>query len=197
MKLLFLFFTLGLMLGGCTAITPKNKDTYDQPRMNKEQQPEPGSDAFYLNIAKELYVAQQYKQAYQITTGLAEKNNAEAQYLLGYLYYYGQGVPVDIKQGSKWISISADSGYRPAIEALVLIKHGLTPDNKCSPVNLAPQEETIVKKDVDNVSTIEKNEEVAHETIELNKGEVLITPKTNKTNKTNEDKIKAAIIGGK
>ncbi|MCU7801339.1 MAG: hypothetical protein KZQ70_14710 [gamma proteobacterium symbiont of Lucinoma myriamae] len=187
MKSFILFFTLSLMLGGCTATTPENKDTYDQPRMNMEQEPEPGSDAFYLNIAKDLYVAQQYKQAYQITTGLAEKNNPEAQYLLGYLYYYGQGVPVDIKQGSKWIAISADSGYRPAIEALVLIKHGLTPDNKCSSVKLSPQEESVVKKDVDSAATIVKNKEVSNETIELNKGEVLITPKTNKTN---EDKSK-------
>lgn len=191
MKLFCLFFTLSLMLGGCTTITPENKNTYDEPIMNMERAPEPGSDAFYLNIAKDLYVAGQYKQAHQITTGLAEKNNAEAQYLLGYLYYYGQGVPIDVKQGAKWITISADSGYRPAIEALVLIKHGLTPDNKCSTVNSVPQEASAVKNNIDSASLSAENEEVSIETVELKKGEILITPKNNKIKADKpEEKVK-------
>lgn len=192
MKLFILFFTAALILSGCNATTPKNENS-DKLLENNEQvvpEPEPGSDAYYLNIAKDLFVAKQYKQAYQITAGLAEKNNTEAQYLLGYLYYYGQGVPVDAVQGSKWISVSADAGYRPAIEALVLIKHGLTPDNKCSSVDLLPANEGQNAAADINVNGSNKKPliqsgdimtaDIKTDTLKINtlkEGEVLITPK--------------------
>ncbi len=175
MKLFILFFILSMVLNGCSLFTPENKTSDEVEKKNTEQVIEPGSDAYYMNIAKDLYTAQQYKQAYQISSVLAEKNNVEAQYLLGYLHYYGQGVPVDIKQGSKWISAAADAGYRPAIEALVLIKHGLTPDNKCSSVNLLSENTKAVEQPVINKKA-DKSLVVSNE---LKKGEVLITPKTN------------------
>lgn len=175
MKLFILFITSGLILSGCNAITPKNENSPELLQENSKKEIEPGSDAYYLNIARDLFVAQQYKQAYQITAGLAEKNNIEAQYLLGYLYYYGQGVAVDTKQGEKWISISADSGYRPAIEALVLIKHGLTPDNKCSSVDLVSV--NTENKILDNSTESNINEAPSLISDKPEKGEVLITPK--------------------
>ncbi|WP_198265609.1 tetratricopeptide repeat protein [sulfur-oxidizing endosymbiont of Gigantopelta aegis] len=127
------------------------------------------SDDAYLQIAKDLFVAQQYKQAYQIASTLADKNNVEAQYLLGYMVYYGYGVTSDPEQGTKWITISADTGYRPAIEALVLIKHGLTPDNKCSAVNLLPESESNKR--------IDKTANTTDASMLLKEGEILITPK--------------------
>ena len=175
MKLFILFFILSIVLNGCSLFTPENKTSDEYEKKSTEQVIEPGSDAYYMNIAKDLYTAQQFKQAYQISSVLAEKNNVEAQYLLGYLHYYGQGVPVDIKQGSKWISTAADAGYRPAIEALVLIKHGLTPDNKCSSVNLLSENTKAVEQPVINKKT-EKPTVVSNE---LKTGEILITPKTN------------------
>ncbi len=156
------------------------------------------SDDSYLQIAKDLFVAGQYRQAYQISSNLAEKNNVEAQYLLGYMIFYGYGVPADEKQGTKWINVSADTGYRPAIEALVLIKHGLTPDNKCSSVNLLPESKNVSHSETSQeprnraVTQHDQNAEpmitdasasqkvkntMALTSTQLKEGEVLITPK--------------------
>ena len=173
MKFLFLFTTLSFLLSGCDSILPVNGNSENNIESFSDSQ-NTESDEYYLQIAKDLFVAQQYKQAYQIATHLAEKNNVEAQYLLGYMLYYGHGAPADIEQGTKWINVSADTGYRPAIEALVLIKHGLTPDNKCSSVNLLP--EAKIKDD-----ELPKNSE-----LNLKGGEILITPQgiQSKENKT-------------
>ena len=173
MKLLFLFVMLSLFLSGCNS-TPFISENSEKDIESDSSSASIGADAYYMQIAKDLFVARQYKQAYQIAINLAEKNNAEAQYLLGYMLYYGHGVPADTEQGTKWINVSADTGYRPAIEALVLIKHGLTPDNKCSSVNLLP--EAKIKDD-----ELSKKSE-----LNLKGGEILITPQgtQSKTNKT-------------
>lgn len=89
------------------------------------------NDDEYLQIAKDLFVARQYKQAYRMAKKLAQNNSPEAHYLLGYLLYYGYGVKADREQGKMWIKKAADAGYRPAIEALVMIRYKLTPDKKC------------------------------------------------------------------
>lgn len=165
---------LGLFLSSCSSTSVLDKGS--ESNIEKISTSTPAeSDTYYLQIAKDLYVARQYKQAYQISSKLAEKNNAEAQYLLGYLLYYGQGVPADIKQGTKWINISADADYRPAIEALVLIKHGLTPDNKC-PSNIElPEtniENSVKKKQPENKDLITKSHK-------LKEGELIVTPQGN------------------
>ncbi len=170
MKATFLTM-LALLLSACNSIPFMADDSQDKNDAvaAAEVQPEPAgrAEVSYLQIAKDLFVAKQYKQAFQIAEKLSEeKDNVEAQYLLGYMLYYGYGVTADVEQGKKWISVAADTGYRPAIEALVLIKHGLTPDNKCSSVNLLPAQAD--KHPVDN-----KNET----TLALKEGEVLITPK--------------------
>lgn len=133
MKQISLILLLGFLLSGCQTMSLWDEPEAIQDPSNIENNTKKtlSDDADYLNIAKELYVAGQYKQAYQIASKLAEKGSPEAQYLLGYLVYYGQGVARDKEQGSKWIQMAADAGYRPAIEGHVMIKHGLTPDNKC------------------------------------------------------------------
>ena len=158
-----------MLLSGCNLNFISNEDDLDNDRGTLSEIKMAESDASYLQIAKDLYVAGQYRQAYQIAINLSENNNVEAQYLQGYMLYYGQGVAIDKEQGTKWISVAADTGYRPAIEALVLIKHGLTPDNKCSPVNLIQGSNTI-----NNGQSDKKSNPVSDS---LNKGEVLITPK--------------------
>ena len=173
MKHIVAIFFIPLFLAGCqTTSFFDNSSSADSPDIDVTAGSD--SDAYYLNIAKDLYVAGQYKQSYQIASKLTENNNVEAQYLLGYLLYYGQGVPVDIKQGTKWITVSADVGYRPAIEALVMIRHGLTPDNKCSSGILIPE------------NTKKTGDTSRDATLKLKEGEVLITPDSN--NKSLEQK---------
>ncbi len=117
-----------VFLSGCQYMTA---DTDTEDTNEKSIAINNSDDEEYLKIAKELFVAKQYKQSYQIARKLAQKDNPEAHYLLGYLLYYGYGVKADQEEGAKWIQKSADTGYRPAIEALVMIQYNLTPDKKC------------------------------------------------------------------
>ncbi len=146
MKFTILTLSIALLLSGCSLNsiglddisldTENNEAAANRVSSQNEKDNKHKTDEPYLQIAKDLFIAGQYKQAYQISSNLAEKDQVEAQYLLGYMIYYGYGIPADIKQGTKWINVAADKGHRPAIEALILIKHGLTPDNKCSTINL-------------------------------------------------------------
>lgn len=195
MKYNILFVSVSIILSGCASnpFTAENSkgDVYSSVLSNTTTE-----STSYLQIAKDLFVAGQYKQAYQISSNLAEKNDVEAQYLLGYMIYYGYGVPADAEQGTKWITVSADTGHRPAIEALVLIKHGLTPDNKCSSVNFVPDTEVAsqseheskpIKKSNSKSKTKQKDNQVSQSdelkksnqisSIDLKEGEILITPK--------------------
>ncbi|MCW8931071.1 MAG: hypothetical protein OQL19_12630 [Gammaproteobacteria bacterium] len=180
MKLFFLLILLSFSLSGCYSnYFVKENSVSDETKHVSSNTSDNESAASYLNIAKDLFVAGQYKQAYQIASNLSEQNNIEAQYLLGYMTYYGYGIPVDTTQGTKLITISADRGYRPAIEALVLIKHGLTPDNNCSSVNLQSDETEVannkIRKEIKSVEDDIKSPK-------LKEGEVLITPKRERTN---------------
>lgn len=54
---------------------------------------------------------------------LACDGNAEAQYAVGYMYYYGLGVAQDTETGYFWIKRSADQHFQPAIDALQTMQH--------------------------------------------------------------------------
>lgn len=49
---------------------------------------------------------------------LACDGDPQAQYAVGYMFYYGYGVGQDTVIGCFWIKRAADQGYPPAIEAL-------------------------------------------------------------------------------
>ena len=117
-----------LLTGGCQYLGVDEETDSEQKPINTTKDT---NDDEYLQIAKDLFVAKQYKQAYRMAKKLAQNNNPEAHYLLGYLLYYGYGVKADKEQGKIWIKKAADTGYRPAIEALVMIQYNLTPDKKC------------------------------------------------------------------
>jgi TPR repeat protein len=46
----------------------------------------------------------------------AEQGYATAQYSLGQVYEYGDGVPQDYTQAMRWYRQAADQGFKPAIE---------------------------------------------------------------------------------
>jgi TPR repeat protein len=62
-----------------------------------------------------------YKRAMRELWPLAADGRAEAQYAIGYMYYYGLGVAQDTDTGYFWIKRAADKGYPPAIKALGII----------------------------------------------------------------------------
>lgn len=62
---------------------------------------------------------------------LAEQGDPEAQYLLGKMYHYGQGVDRDYSAAVKWYRAGADQGYTKARRNLAVMYargHGVTRD---------------------------------------------------------------------
>jgi TPR repeat protein len=59
-----------------------------------------------------------YKRSMQTLLPLACDGNAEAEYAVGYMYYYGYGVAQDTDVGYFWINRSAQKGFAPAKEAI-------------------------------------------------------------------------------
>lgn len=76
-----------------------------------------------LQQGKRYFVEGYYKHAMQELLPLACDHNADAEYAVGYMYYYGYGVAQDTDVGYFWIRRSADQQYAPAITALTLITH--------------------------------------------------------------------------
>jgi TPR repeat protein len=63
-----------------------------------------------LASAKHAYEEQDYATAFKELAPLAERGNAEAQFLLGKMYWNGQGVLRDNGEAIKWLKASATQG---------------------------------------------------------------------------------------
>lgn len=64
-----------------------------------------------------------YKQAFRKLLPPAANGNAQAEYAVGYMYYYGFGVSRDADTGIFWMNKAAAQNYAPAIKALRLINN--------------------------------------------------------------------------
>jgi len=89
---------------GCATVDTSQKATVSEARTFEE--------------AKALYQKGDYARAGVILKGLADKGDAAAQYALGYLYYYGQGVDQNTDVALDWFRLSAAKGFDKAKEAL-------------------------------------------------------------------------------
>lgn len=74
-----------------------------------------------LGKAEDAYAAGEYEKAAAQLMPLAKNGNPQAQYTLGYMYYYGQGVKRDRTQGYFWMQQSAKQGNKSALQALELL----------------------------------------------------------------------------
>lgn len=111
---------------------------------------EPGDEQLMIQ-ARQAYAEKQYEASYKHLYHLANKNNKEAMYALGYLYYYGLGVESNPKIAQDLIRQSADQGYKPAMKALRLFsatKSTFTVDNynQSYIADYSPPKTTIKKK---------------------------------------------------
>lgn len=70
-----------------------------------------------IGVAKRLILAEKYEKAKSLLRPLALKNNAEAQLILGYLYYGGD-VKTTAKNSEYWLKKSAGNGNAEAIALL-------------------------------------------------------------------------------
>ena len=55
---------------------------------------------------------------------MAEQGNMSAQIIMGWCYYYGDGVPQDMVEAEKWYRKAAEQGYEDAIAALKALESG-------------------------------------------------------------------------
>jgi len=78
-------------------------------------------EAADLSAGKEYFVTKNYQSAFKTLYPLAKEGNAEAQYAIGYMYYYGEGVNKDTLVAKKWIKKSAVQNYQLAEQALTLM----------------------------------------------------------------------------
>lgn len=76
-----------------------------------------------LNEGIASFQVQNYRDAFIRLTPEAKKGNRDAQYAIGYMYYYGQGVVEDRKKAWYWINCAANAGQADAIAAIKILSH--------------------------------------------------------------------------
>jgi TPR repeat protein len=81
-----------------------------------------------MNFAEGInrFKAQDYRQAFVRLMPEAKAGNPDAQYAIGYMYYYGQGVLEDRKQARHWINLAAKAGQPDAVQAVIIIAPAAT-----------------------------------------------------------------------
>lgn len=67
------------------------------------------------------FQVQDYRQAFIRLKPEADKGQADAQYAIGYMYYYGQGVVEDRKKAWYWITAAAKAGQADAQQAVKIL----------------------------------------------------------------------------
>ncbi len=74
----------------------------------------------YLNLQEGIrsFEVQDYRHAFIRLKPAAERGQPDAQYAVGYMYYYGQGVVENRTKALEWIKRAAKAGQPDAIEAL-------------------------------------------------------------------------------
>ncbi len=76
-----------------------------------------------LNLSEGInsFKVQDYRQAFIRLKPEAEKGQPEAQYAVGYMYYYGQGVVEDRQKARYWINCAAKAGQPDALAAIKML----------------------------------------------------------------------------
>lgn len=74
-----------------------------------------------LTDANKFLQNKSYPQALELYKKLAQAGNAEAQFHLGEMYLYGEGVSVDSTQAEQWFQAASKVGSKDADAALVLM----------------------------------------------------------------------------
>lgn len=76
-----------------------------------------------LNLSEGIksFQVQDYRQAFIRLKPEAEKGQIDAEYAIGYMYYYGQGVVEDRKKAWYWITKAANAGQTDAQQAVEIL----------------------------------------------------------------------------
>lgn len=71
-----------------------------------------------LEEGKQQFKEGHYSKAYNELLPLAARGNADAQYAVGYMYYYGKGVDENKQLAKHWLTKAANQGQPNAVKAL-------------------------------------------------------------------------------
>lgn len=77
-----------------------------------------------LNLREGIscFKVQDYRRAFIRLKPEAIKGQPDAQYAVGYMYYYGQGVTEDKQKALYWIKCAAKVGQPDAVAALKILR---------------------------------------------------------------------------
>ncbi len=83
-----------------------------------------------LNLRQGIYnfKVQNYREAFIRLVPEAEKGCPDAQYAVGYMYYYGQGVVENKEKAWNWIHAAAKANQPDALIAVKLLEKGRAQD---------------------------------------------------------------------
>lgn len=81
------------------------------------------TSGYNLNEGIKSFQVQNYRQAFIRLKPEAEKGQPDAEYAVGYMYYYGQGVVEDRKKAWYWINCAAHAGQPDALVAIQILEH--------------------------------------------------------------------------
>ncbi|KTD48920.1 Sel-1 protein [Legionella rubrilucens] len=86
----------------------------------------------YTNLYRGIasFKAEDYRAAFIRLKPEALKGQPDAQYAIGYMYYYGQGVVEDRKKAWVWINRAARAGQPDAVQALAILTQPPAPPRK-------------------------------------------------------------------
>lgn len=124
---IFLIILFALGMSGCVHVVPDYECLHvENSTLNPNLTVTPKSNACptYKTSMKQAnldFHHHAYKKALREYTLLALDGNAEAQYRLGYMYFYGQGTKKDKFLSRGWFQKSAIQGHRKAAQALQMI----------------------------------------------------------------------------
>lgn len=105
----FVILCAFIALSACTASPPKDEPT--QAGINQQ----------LFQKAKSAYLSGDFKTAAALFDNLAQNGDHEAQYSLGYMYYYAKGVTRDLDKAMYWFKVAASQGNPEAKQALITI----------------------------------------------------------------------------
>jgi hypothetical protein len=75
-----------------------------------------------LGDAEKALRAKEFDKAFPMYTRLATAGNAEAQFRLGEMYWYGDGTAVDMGKSKAWLQKAAGAGHAGARETLAVLQ---------------------------------------------------------------------------
>ncbi|NIR29386.1 MAG: sel1 repeat family protein [Gammaproteobacteria bacterium] len=106
---------LAIALSGCvTTPVPGNADA-EATAARLEQ---------VYGRARTMYLGGEYQRAFRLLLPLARRGHADAQYAVGFMYYYGEGVSRDVGRALNWFARAAEQGHPKAIEARARLTEG-------------------------------------------------------------------------